>query len=483
MPSPRALQLTEAAMWLASIWTGATDFPTKPTEELGNNAGGGVLVSLSPDGSSLNFSTIVGYNPSTNSGASYVSAVAVDSAGSAYVTGYAGSGFLTTTGALNQGGGSDFGNQFNVVVVKYSPTGAVLYSAVIGVADPQNGGGGPIGPSAIAVDSKGDAYVAGQAGTLWPISSNAYLKQIAGQMPYATPFVTKVAPDAKSLIYSTYLDYSYVVTGIAALPDGNLFITGDGVGASYPTTPGAYQQNNGSGGAFLTELNSAGSGLVYSTVVGDSSYNVNGMALDPNGDIWLAAQTSNAQFPLVDPIQATFPGAGGFPELVSVVNEFDPAGRTLKFSTFLGGSADGYASSVAVDTNGKVHVTGAAQYEMYTTPGVYAGSVPAPSPGYDGATYAYVALIDPSTSGGTLCLGAFANAGLSFGFLPLQATTSQSVQVTNCGTAPLTFISIASNSSAFTVGPSGLMVAIAMIWSVPSWTVCGPLWWFRSVAV
>jgi hypothetical protein len=198
---------------------------------------------------------------------------------------------------------------------------------VLGTADPQNGGGGPIGASKIAVDAAGDAFVAGQAGTLWPISSNAYVKQIAGSMPYATPFVTKVAPDGKSLVYSTYLDYAYVVTGIAALANGNVFVTGNMVGANYPTTPTAYQQNSGGGGAFLTELNSSGASLVYSTVIGDSRYSINGLAIDTDGDVWLAAQTSNPQFPLVDPIQATFPSTGGFNPLASVINQFDSAGQ------------------------------------------------------------------------------------------------------------------------------------------------------------
>jgi hypothetical protein len=91
---------------------------------------------------------------------------------------------------------------------------------------------------------------------------------------------------------------------------------------------------------------------------------------------------------------------------------------------------------------------------MYTRPGVYAGSVPMPGAGFSLATYAYVALIDPATSGATLCLGGSASYGLSFGYLLPQTTPSQAVQVTNCGSAPLTFTSIASNNTAFTL-PAG----------------------------
>jgi hypothetical protein len=439
---------------LVSGWTGASDFPTKNGQPIAppDNAYLGFLVSLSADGSSLNYGTMLGPSPSSSQGSmTYATAVALDASGNAYVTGETGNGFFTTAGALNQGGGGNFGNQFNVFLAKFSPTGTLIYSAVLGTADPQNGGGGPIGSSAITVDADGDAFVAGQAGILWPISPSAYLKQIAGSMPYATPFVTEVAPDAKSLVYSTYLDYAYIVTGIAVLPNGNVFVAGDDVGPSYPTTPGAYEQNSGGGAAFLTELNSSGSELVYSTVIGDASYKINGLALDPDGDIWLAAETSNSQFPLVDPIQATFPAANGMPGPVSVVNQFDPTGQMLKFSTFLGGNAQGYASSITVDASHKVHVSGAAGYGMYTTAGVYDGSVPMPGSPFEDSTFAYVAVIDPASAKGSICLGGSASTGLWFGYLPLKTTASQSAQVTNCGNASLTIGSITSSNAAFTV--------------------------------
>src|ERR1035441_6244932 len=118
--------------------------------------------------------------------------------------------------------------------------------------------------------------------------------------------------------------------------------------ATYPTTANAYEANNGNGTSFLTELNATGSALVYSTMVCGGSCNVSGMAIDPKGNIWLAEQTSNAQFPLSTPLQSILPyGLTGFGP-VSVLSEFDPTARTLEFSTFLGGTAPGYANSVAI---------------------------------------------------------------------------------------------------------------------------------------
>ena len=454
---PTGMAIDANGNTIVSGWTDATDFPTKSGQPIAtqNNNDVGFLFSLSADGSSLNYGTLLGSSPTSGlSTMTYATAVAVDPAGNAYVTGDTGNGFPTTAGALNQGGGGNSGNDSNVYVAKFSPTGGLLYSAVIGAADPQNGGAGPIGASAITVDAAGDAFVAGQAGILWPISSNAYLKQIAGSMPYATPFVTKVAPDARSLVYSTYLDYAYVVTGLAVLPNGNVFVAGYGAEPNYPTSPDAYQKSSSLGNeAFLTEVNSDGSGLVYATVIGDSTYSINGLALDPvNGDIWLAGKTENSAFPLLTPLQSTVPQASGFASPVSVVIEFDPSGKILEFSTFIGGIAPGYASAVAVDTNHQAHAVGAAEYGMYTTPGVYEPSVPAPGQGFAESTYAYVVLIDPITPAPSACVNP--NTTLFFPAITVGTSSDETVTVASCGTEPLSITGIATAATVFTVPTS-----------------------------
>jgi hypothetical protein len=439
---------------IVSGWTAASNFPTKSGQPIltQNNNFVGFLVSLSPDGSSLNYGTLLGSSPTaTQASMTYATAVAVDSTGNAYLTGETGNGFFISSGALNQASASSYGTEFDIYLAKFSPTGTLIYSAVLGTADPQNGGGGPIGASAIAVGAAGDAYVTGQAGILWPITSGAYLNQIAGPMPYATPFVMKVAPDAKSVLYSTYLNYAYVVSGISVLANGDVFVVGNGAGTSYPTTANAFESNNGNGTSFLTELNASGSALVYSTMVCGGSCNVNGMAIDPKGNIWLAAQTGNAQFPLQTPLQPIPPAGLSSLEDASVLSEFDPTGQTLEFSTFLGGMAPGFASSVAIDPNLRVHVSGAAEYGMYTTAGVYAPSVPAPGAGYTSSIYAYVMLVDPTVPAAGLC--ASPNYGLAFS-TPLGTSTEGKLTITSCGVEPLSITGATTSSSDFSVPAS-----------------------------
>lgn len=438
---------------IVSGWTGATDFPTKSGQSILPQANNdvGFLFSLAPDGASLNYGTLLGPSPTAPTASmTYAAAVAVDSSGNAYVTGQTGEGFFISIGALNQevkGNGSY--NASNVYLVKFDSTGTLLYSAVLGTADPQNGGGGPIGASAVAVDTTGNAYVTGQAGTLWPITSGAYLNQIAGSMPYATPFVMKVAPDAKSVVYSTYLDYAYVMSGLSVLANGDVFVAGNGAGTSYPTTSNAYESNNGNGTSFLTELNAGGSALVYSTMTCGGSCNVNGMAVDSNGNIWLAAQTNNPAFPLLTPLQSTFPLSQANFEPASALIEFDPTGQTLRFSTFLGGTAPAYASSIAIDANHRAHVSGAAEYGMYTTAGVYAGSVPVPGPGFSLSAYAYVAVVDPTVPSPGLCVAP--NTGLAFGPVALSTTADLELTITSCGGDPLSISGVSTTSSDFSI--------------------------------
>ena len=77
------------------------------------------------------------------------------------------------------------------------------------------------------------------------------------------------------LFYSTYLGGSNFEEGIHIAVDlaGNAYVTGDTNSIDFPTTTGAFQTTNASGGccdAFVTKLNPTGSGLVYSTYLGGS---------------------------------------------------------------------------------------------------------------------------------------------------------------------------------------------------------------------
>ena len=187
--------------------------------------------------------------------------IAVDADGSAYVTGQTGSSnYRTTTGAFDRtfnGGGDAF-------VTKLNASGSALaYSTFLGGTDQDNSRG-------IAVDGMGRAYVTGFTDSSdFPTTTGAFDGTHNGDHD---AFVTKLNASGSALVYSTFLGGEGGDGGsdIAVDGMGRAYVTGQALGAGYPTTPGAFDRtfNGGFADAFVTKLNASGSALVYSTFLG-----------------------------------------------------------------------------------------------------------------------------------------------------------------------------------------------------------------------
>jgi hypothetical protein len=178
--------------------------------------------------------------------------IARDGAGNIYMTGTTRSANFPTTAYDDfLRGGAD------LFVTKFSPAGTVLYSTYLGGYCEDYG-------NAIAVDSAGNAYVAGEVN--------------GGGACYSTPgaLVAKLDP-AGHLVYSMrlgghLLDSSYA-TGIAVDAAGHAYVTGRAKTSDFPTTPGAYRMtgcikdNPMAGDVFVSKLSVDGGSLVYSTLL------------------------------------------------------------------------------------------------------------------------------------------------------------------------------------------------------------------------
>ena len=131
---------------------------------------------------------------------------------------------------------------------------------------------------------------------------------------------------------------------------------------------------NSSQDAFVTKLNSSGSGLLFSTLLGgtDDEFG-NGIAVDSNGNIYVVGSTFSTNFPTVNAIQPNSPpilGCGnGF------VTKLDPSAPSYVFSTYLGGNACDSASAVALDTSANVYVTGQTNSSDFPTANAFQGAV------------------------------------------------------------------------------------------------------------
>ena len=297
----------------------------------------------------LAYSTYLG-----GSGTDQGSAITVDASGNAYVTGSTDStGFPTASPfqASNSG-------EFDAFVTKLNAAGsALVYSTYVGGSTDDFGNG-------IAVDASGNAYVTGSTdSTDFPTASPIQAAH-GGEFD---AFVTKLNAAGNALVYSTYLGGTGRELGIDIAVDAasNAYVTGDTSSIDFPTAS-PFQPNKAGGfnDAFVTKLNAAGSGLVYSTYLGGGSHpfgsaNDSGLdiAVDTSGNAYVTGGTESTDFPTVNPIQAA---NACFDD--AFVTKLNAAGNALVYSTYLGGSADlrDRGSDIAVDASGNAYVTGSA---------------------------------------------------------------------------------------------------------------------------
>jgi hypothetical protein len=104
----------------------------------------------------------------------------------------------------------------------------------------------------------------------------------------------------------------------------------------------------------VTEFSPSGNSLVFSTYLGGSNDEEgNGITLDPSGNIWVTGYTKSSDFPVVSPIQAAKGGSAD-----AFISELAPAGTSLLFSTFIGGSKDDLGMAITSDSVGNIYATG-----------------------------------------------------------------------------------------------------------------------------
>lgn len=230
--------------------TGQTlsNFPTTPGafDPTPNGGLGAFVTKLNRAGSALEYSTYLGGGGGSSS-QDFGYAIAVDTAGNAYVTGYARSeNFPTTPGAFD----TTFNGAADAFVTKLNLAGSALeYSTYLGGSDTEFG-------SDIAVDSSGAAYVTSYTySTNFPTTLGAFDTMLGG---FLDAFVTRLSSAGSALDYSTYLGGSGqdIGVGIAVDMSGAAYVTGATQSANFPTTAGAFDTtfNGGSYDAFVAKI-------------------------------------------------------------------------------------------------------------------------------------------------------------------------------------------------------------------------------------
>jgi uncharacterized protein (TIGR03437 family) len=329
--------------------TDSTNFPTvnpfQSTNQLGNTPSvddGDVFVSkISANGSTLLYSTYLGGN-----GDDTGHAIAVDSAGDAFVTGATQSSNFPTAHALQGKNVGAFGNAF---VTKLNPAGnALLFSTYLGGRQSDIGFG-------ITLDTTGNVYITGLTNSEnFPLVNP--IEPVKPGTSFPPGFVTKMSGDGSTLLYSTYIGGykgQNIGYGIAVDSTGAVYVAGTTTAPDLPLVNAFQSTNkNPSGTGFVAKINPSGSAFVYSTYLGGSVIDkLYAIAIDSAGNAYVTGWTNSKDFPTVNALQATSTGGSAF------VSKINATGSALVYSTYLGsGGAFGYG--IAVDAAGQAWVTG-----------------------------------------------------------------------------------------------------------------------------
>jgi hypothetical protein len=272
-------------------------------------------------------------------------AIAVDAAGNAYVTGYTSSTDFPMVNALDRSLGKR--GDTDVFVSKLNAAGtALVWSTYIG---------GPAGADravGIAVDATGSAYITGQtSGADFPTSATAWQKAITG----GGAFIAKLVPAGNALAYSTYV-VGATPSAIALDAAGNAYVAGSAT-STFIATAGAVQPASGSSGGttgFVLKLNAGGSAPMFATFLGGTGGDdMTSIAVDGYGNAYVGGWTTSVDFPIRNALQAS--RAGGKDAIIA---KLDSSGSRLVYSTLLGGSLDDAVNAIAVDAAGNAYVAG-----------------------------------------------------------------------------------------------------------------------------
>ena len=299
----------------------------------------------------LSYSSYVG-----GSGDDYGNAVALDAAGDAYLTGQTMSTNFPTLGPYQASceGCTTF-SQPDAFVTKVNSSGtALVYSTYIG-GNYEDAG------NAIAVDSSGNAYVAGATSSSdFPVMGGFQTTSGGPTEPGVAgdAFVLELNPAGSALVYSSYLggtaeDDAY---GIAIDGAGEAFVVGRTESTNFPLQNAYQAQNNGSFDVFVTKVASGGATILDSTYLGGASEDDGyAIAVDSSGNAYITGQTLSNNFPTASAYAAAY--GGGADAFVAKVT-FSGSEIALGYSTYLGGTSTDQGFGLALDSSKNVYVTG-----------------------------------------------------------------------------------------------------------------------------
>jgi hypothetical protein len=259
-------------------------------------------------------------------------AIAVDGSGNAYVAGAS----QATWGSPQRA----FGGSLDAFAAKLDSAGQLVWNTFLGGTGWDEG-------HAIAVDERGNVYVAGYSVATWGSPQRAF---VGGSNGGTDAFAAKLDSSTGQLVWSTFLGGAGSEDGYAIAVDGsgNAYVAGyseDTWGSPQRAFSGGY------GDAFATKLDSLGY-LVWNTFLGGEGYDSgSAIAVDGSGNAYVAGDSYYNTWG--SPQRAFSGGIVGD----AYAAQLDGTGK-LVWNTFLGGAGTDHGFAITVDGSGNAYVAG-----------------------------------------------------------------------------------------------------------------------------
>ena len=286
---------------------------------------------------------------------------------------------------------------FGFEVGAYDPGLPLVIDPVVLVSSTFIGGAKRDRIRGVAVDSRGAIYAAGATDSSDFPALKGYDSKLAGT---SDAVLLKFASDAKTLVFATFFGGSAYDTAMALALDRRrtIWIAGQTDSTDLPTKDALDAKANGKTDIFLARFNAAGDKLLLSTYLGGTKEDslgtglVHGLAVGVDSSVCIVGKTESANFPVQAGFQSSLKGKfDGF------VTKLAPGGKSIAYSTYLGGRNEDQASDVALGRDGAAYVTGWTASTDYPVQNAY-------DPSRNGREDVFVSKLD---SGGGLVYSTF----------------------------------------------------------------------------
>jgi hypothetical protein len=325
-------------------------FPGTSGERRDTNA---FVTKLDATGTKVMYSTLIGGTDDEEG-----LALAVDAAGNAWVTGYTQSNDLPLKRSIV----STYRGDNDTFVTKLDPNGNLLLQTYLGE-------GGSDQANGIALDSQGNAYLAGS--TAWDFGPAVMVK--------------KIKADGSAQLYQAFFGYAArgfakgsSANDLAVDSEGNAYLVGKTNTGAFDTD-GFQKQCAGfdnpiddcpSDDGFVVVLNAAGNAIIGGTILGGlASDEATAVALDSKRQVYVTGTTFSNNFPTKNAWQGEKQGADNFADGFLV--KLGPDATTLTYGTYYGGEGYDEAHEVAVDSAGQAYLTGQTNSANLPVPGAF----------------------------------------------------------------------------------------------------------------